>query len=136
MDKNILESLARLEESLSGVDSARKMVSDTIGSYKDVSDKVRDYADSLKDVSGIIRDLIVVVKENKEHLSDNISKELQGTLDKFTGSINSFNSSSRLLLDGFKNEAGTLRKGLSLELGSSTSRLDESSKQIGSKFNQ
>ena len=54
MDKNILESLARLEESLSGVDSARKMVSDTIGSYKDVSDKVRDYADSLKDVSGII----------------------------------------------------------------------------------
>ena len=73
MDKNILESLARLEESLSGVDSARKMVSDTIGSYKDVSDKVRDYADSLKDVSGIIRDLIVVVKaiyKNNCHLKN------------------------------------------------------------------
>ena len=62
-------------------------MSDTIGSYKDVSDKVRDYADSLKDVSGIIRDLIVVVKENKEHLSDKFPADIQDKVQELKDKI-------------------------------------------------
>lgn len=136
MEKNILESLAELENCLNKVDSARTMVENTIASYNNVSAHVNNYAEALSGVSGIISNLIIEIKQNKDNLSASIGGELQEILKNFNSTVGNFQTSASDLLDGFKTEATSLQNGLSTKLGASTTRLDESSRQIGNKFNE
>jgi len=91
MDSNeVLNSLSNLEKSLKEVDSAKKMVEDTVKGYNDFAKKFRVYTESLEKVSAGFSGIVESVKNESSAISksyagkmDNVANSLKKSVDEF-----------------------------------------------------
>lgn len=80
-DQNeISRALARMEESLQNVDSARKQVEDVLAAFSQISDSIGDYSGALSSVTQTLNILIDNIKKNK---ADYVSGLEENVLSKF-----------------------------------------------------
>lgn len=81
-NQELFEQLAKLQRSLQDIDSARKMVDETIEAYNGVSSHIASYSNQLSLVSDRINQLITLIIRNKDTLSSDIDTRLNATLEK------------------------------------------------------
>ena len=81
-NQELFEQLAKLQRSLQDIDSARKMVDETIEAYNGVSSHIASYSNQLSVVSDRINQLITLIIQNKDTLSSDIDTRVNATLEK------------------------------------------------------
>ena len=81
-NQELFEQLAKLQRSLQDIDSARKMVDETIEAYNGVSSHIASYSNQLSLVSDRINQLITLIIQNKDTLSSDIDTRVNATLEK------------------------------------------------------
>jgi hypothetical protein len=78
-NQELFEQLAKLQRSLQDIDSARKMVDETIEAYNGVSSHIASYSNQLSLVSDRINQLITLIIQNKDTLSSDIDTRVNAT---------------------------------------------------------
>lgn len=81
-NQELFEQLTKLQRSLQDIDSARKMVDETIEAYNGVSSHIASYSNQLSFVSDRINQLITLIIQNKDTLSSDIDTRVNATLEK------------------------------------------------------
>lgn len=81
-NQELFEQLTKLQRSLQDIDSARKMVDETIEAYNGVSSHIASYSNQLSLVSDRINQLITLIIQNKDTLSSDIDTRVNATLEK------------------------------------------------------
>ena len=81
-NQELFEQLAKLQRSLQDIDSARKMVDETIEAYNGVSSHIASYSNQLSLVSDRINQLITLIIQNKDTLSSDIDTRVNATLER------------------------------------------------------
>lgn len=84
MEDNVLITLRNLEDSLQKIDSARYMVTQTVGAYKEVQNQISVYSDALCTVSTNVKELVNFINNSHTELTTS-------TLDKLEISLNNTN---------------------------------------------
>lgn len=103
-----LENLAQLQNSLQDIDSARKMVTNTVQAYNDVLTGIGSYSEQLSIVAQKIDLLIDTVKQNREALSSNTDAQMDIVLNKAEQVSASFAQRSAASLTAFEVSAKEL----------------------------
>lgn len=103
MKDKVLITLQELENSLGNIESARIMVSKTVGAYKDVQTQVSGYSDSLRTVSTNIEGLIKAISNSHTQLTESTLNTLQDSLNRINTTVSDISKITGQIEENFKN---------------------------------
>lgn len=111
-NQEILENLARLQKSLEDIESARKMVDETVSTYKGGAKQIKAYSEQLSSVSEKIGQLIDQIKQNKDTLSAEVDETINATITKIEGASTTFTQKTNQQIDSFVDKTDSAINGL------------------------
>lgn len=92
--KLITETLAKMEQNLQGVESARQQVQQVSSAYNGVKAQLEGLSANIKGVSEDISDIITAIKQDQTALSNDYSKRTQKAFDKLDERIKTLQTST------------------------------------------
>lgn len=105
--QELLEKLAQLQKSLEDIESARKMVDETVNAYKGGAKQIKAYSEQLSQVSERIGQLIEQIKQNKDALSSEVDVKINMAITKIERAASSFTDKTVHQIDGFEGKTNT-----------------------------
>lgn len=105
--QELLEKLAQLQKSLEDIESARKMVDETVNAYKGGAKQIKAYSEQLSQVSEKIGQLIEQIKQNKDALSSEVDVKINTAITKIERAASSFTDKTVQQIDGFEGKTNT-----------------------------
>lgn len=112
IDQKINNSLKELEQSLKNIDSARKQVEKTVGSYDGLKNTTSEYVSSLSTLTSKVKELISSIETDYKQKVSSFEKD-RDTI------VNSANAASQRLsdaTDSFQNSLNNLESKLKYSL--------------------
>ena len=105
--QELLEKLAQLQKGLEDIESARKMVDETVNAYKGGAKQIKAYSEQLSQVSEKIGQLIEQIKQNKDALSSEVDVKINTAITKIERAASSFTDKTVQQIDGFEGKTNT-----------------------------
>ena len=97
-NSNILATLAKLEESISGIDSAKKQVDDVVKGYGDAKKAFDEVAKTMSGIKEYVDSVIKAVKEK----ADSLDSESKAISTSFKESCNAIIQNAKASLDSIQ----------------------------------
>lgn len=112
IDQKINNSLKELEQSLKNIDSARKQVEKTVGSYDGLKNATSEYVSTLSTLTSKIRELIFSIEIDYKQKVSSFEKDRETIVDSTNAALQKLSDAT----DNFQNSLNSVEAKLKYSL--------------------
>lgn len=112
IDQKINNSLKELEQSLKNIDSARKQVEKTVGSYDGLKNATSEYVSTLSTLTSKVRDLISSIETDYKQKVSSFEKDRETIVDSTNAALQKLSVAT----DNFQNSLNSVEAKLKYSL--------------------
>ena len=112
IDQKINNSLKELEQSLKNIDSARKQVEKTVGSYDGLKNATSEYVSTLSTLTSQVRELISSIETDYKQKGSSFEKDRETIVDSTNAALQKLSDAT----DNFQNSLNSVEAKLKYSL--------------------
>lgn len=135
-EQEILNSLATLEQTLQGIDSARKQVQNVVSAYDAVKNQFSVLNNDISVISNDLKSIFDTIKENNDTVSASLSLKMSDTFTAIDSKIKSLGDASTKINEEFTSACNTVTGKLSSEVNASIGKMNEGVVTSVSRFKE
>lgn len=117
--QNILENLAKLENNLQNIDSARKQVETLSNSYATTEKQLKNVALEITSIATDLNVIFNTLKSNNEHLSKEIDNKVDNVIQTLISKITSIQTETDSIKKKFNKDCTSITNQLQSDINSS-----------------
>lgn len=114
IDEKINKTLTEMEANLAKVESARKQVESTVGSFNGLQAKTSEYVNSLTDVNKNLKDVLKLVGEDYKQMVNSFKNDRESIMEACNSAISTVNNAAESVQHNVEENISNMQKRFTL----------------------